>query len=271
MLKLELKRALKRKTFLFAILVGAIFSIVENISSNYYSIINPYTNYPYFFERYLKGAMDSCYNSFLFFKFSPLADTFFTIMPIIVAISYSDSYLEDLNSGFLKNILARCSKNEYLKSKFLANFIVSGITISIPLLISLLMLITTQSSINPDKISTLTLGSGNLNLDMYINHPILYIFMWIGIYFVFAGAISSIALGISIVNRNKFIVLIAPFIIVQAVDILFSFIGINEYNLMRFLYLGVDINSLAMFISFITLLMVTFLPFYFGGKSNEAF
>ena len=271
MLKLELKRAFKRKTFIFAILIGAIFAIVENISSNYYSIISAYTTSQYFFDIYIKTAMDSCYNHFLFFNFSPLANTFFTIMPIIIAISYSDSYLEDLNSGFLKNILARCSKKEYLKSKFLANFIVSGITISIPLLISLLMLITTQSSINPDKISGLTLGSGNLNLDMYINHPILYIFMWIGIYFVFAGGISSIALGISIVNRNKFIVLIAPFIIVQAMDILFSFIGINNYNLMRFLYLGFNPNPLTMFITFIAMLMVTFLPFYFGGKSNEAF
>lgn len=271
MLKLELKRAFKRKTFLFTIVIGIIFAIVENVVSNYYDIIHSYTNYPHFFEGYIKTAMDSCYNSFLFFNFSPLSSIFFTIMPIVVAIAYSDSYLEDLNSGFLKNILARCPKQKYLKSKFLANFIVSGITVSIPLLISLLMLITTQASINPDKISTLTLGSGNLNLDMYLNHPILYIFLWIGIYFVFAGAISSIALGVSIVNRNKFIVLIAPFIILQAIDILFSFIGINDYNVMRFLYLCSRVNPLAMFITFVVMLMATFFSFYFGGKSNEAF
>lgn len=271
MLQIELKRAFKRKTFLISLLVVTLLCIVDNVVSNYNWIIMPYNSYPYFFEDYIKLGIVTSYQCFTFFHFTPLASILFTLMPILVAISYSDSYLEDLNSGFLKNILARCSKRKYLQSKFLANFIISGITVSIPLLINLLILITTQSSIKPEKMSTTTLLNGSLNLDMYLNHPMLYTLMWIFIFFIFAGVISSIALSFSIVIRNKFIVLIAPFITVQAIGILFSFIGLNDYSVLRFLYLYSEANPIAMMVTFIVMLAATFLSFYFGGKSNETF
>ena len=270
MLKIELKRAFKRKTFLFVLLLGTIISIVENITTNYYYIIFPYTNYIDFFERYIKAPMNSPCEFFIFFYRSPLAYLLFIIMPILVAISYSDSYLEDLNSGFLKNILARCSKRKYLQNKFLANFIISGITISLPLLISLLMILMTQANIYPEKTGN-ALIVGNLNVNMYLNHPVLFTLMWIFIFFIFAGVISSIALGFSIVIRNKFVVLIAPFITINAIEILFSLIGLSDFSPVNFLIGCPDINASAMLITFIIMLMLTFLPFYFGGKSNEIF
>lgn len=192
-------------------------------------------------------------------------------MPILVAISYADSYLEDLNSGFLKNILSRYPKNKYLKNKFFANFIISGITFTIPLIINLLVQITTQASIHPEKLVQRTLAIGSLNLNMYLNHPLLYTLLWIFIYFIFAGVISSISLGFSIIIRNKFIVLIMPFIIVQAISILFPLIGIKTYSVSDFLYLSNNVKITPMLITFIVMLMLSLLPFYFGGKSNEAF
>ncbi|MFR1709714.1 MAG: hypothetical protein ACLSV2_12500 [Clostridium sp.] len=271
MLKLELKRGLKRKTFIVALLVTTIFCVVQHLVSNYWWIIMPHANDSVFFDTFLKSGIVSAYQCFIFFNLTPLGNLLFILMPILVAISYGDSYLEDLNSGFLKNILSRCSKQKYLKSKFLANFIISGITIAIPLIVNLLLLITTQASILPEKLSTNTLMAGSLNLDMYLNHPALYILMWILIYFAFAGAISSITLGLSMVTRNKFIVLIAPFIIVQAMGILLGLLNLRDYSVAKFLYSYPEPNPIAMFITFTVIIMATFLPFYFGGKSNELF
>lgn len=270
MLHIEIKRAFKRKSFLFALLVCTLICIVENIVYNYNYILMPYTSYPYFFEDYIKSSILSPYDCFIFFHLTPLSNILFIIMPILVSISYSDSYLEDLNSGFLKSILTRCSKHKYFRNKFLANFIISGITISIPLLISLLILLMTQANIKPEKLMN-ALSIGNLNLDMYLNHPLIYTLIWISIYFIFAGVISNIALGFSIIIRNKFIVLITPFITVNVIDILFNLIGISDYSVTSFLFRYPKINPIAMMITFVVMLITVFLTFFFGGKSNEAF
>lgn len=270
MLKIELKRAFKRKSFLYALLIGTLISIVEYIGFNYNYIIMPYRNYLHFFDDYILSGIASPYEFFIIFDPTALANLFFIIMPILVAISYSDSYLEDLNSGFLKNILARCSKRKYLLNKFLANFIISGITISIPLIIDLVMILTTQANIYPDKVVNPS-GYGGIFINLYLNNPLLFTLMWIFIYFMFAGVISSITLGFSGVIRNKFIVLVAPFITINAIEILFSLIGIRDYSCVEFLYGCYKVNPIAMLISFIVMLLATFLSFYFGGKSNEIF
>ncbi|WP_346930172.1 hypothetical protein [Clostridium sp.] len=270
MLRIELKRAFKRKTFLFALLVGIMFCVLDNIESNYYNIIQAYSGYNNYFNEFLKSAVESPYYSFALFSTTELSSIFIMIMPILTAISYSDSYLEDVNSGFLKNILLRCSKRKYLQSKFLANFIISGITISIPLLIQLLLLLATQPNIKPEKLYNAMI-IGGLNLDMYLNQPLLYTLIWIFISFMFAGAISSIALGFSIIIRNKFVVLIAPFISVLVIHLLFDIIGLYEYSVLGFLHLPVKPNPTDMLITFIVMLMAAYLPFYFGGKANETF
>lgn len=274
MLQIELKRGLRRKTFVAALVICILFCVFEYLIYNYpyYSVSLKYTaTLSDYLGVYLKGSAINSYDFFIFFSLTPLANILFILMPVLVAISYSDSYLEDLNSGFLKNILTRCSKKKYYVSKFLANFIISGITISIPLLINFLLTITTQVSGPPYKLITATALNGNLNMDMYLNHPFLYVLMWIGIYFLFAGAISSIALAFSIVTRNKFIVLITPFIVVQVIDILFKVMNLMDFSVSKFLYLYFNINPWAMAVTFLVMISATFIAFYFGGKKNEAF
>lgn len=273
MLQIELKRGLTRKTFIAALVICTLFCVSEYLIYNYpyysYNLKYSHTLSSYL-NDYLKGEVITSYQFFIFFSLTPLANILFVLMPILVAISYSDSYLEDLNSGFLKSILTRCSKKNYYLSKFISNFIISGITIAIPLLINLLLTITTQVSANPYKLSSSTLLNGNLSMDMYLNHPMLYVLMWVGIYFLFAGVISSIALAFSIVTRNKFIVLITPFIVGQVIDILFSLMNLMDFSVSKFLYLYFNINPWAMAITFVVMLEVTFIAFYFGGKKNEA-
>lgn len=271
MLKDELRRGLKGINFKIMIFIGIFLCIAQTIKHDYSNIIMSYNNYNYFFDDYIKNGIVSSYESFIFFKLTDISKIFFMIMPVLVSISYANSYLEDLNSGFLKSILIRCPKNKYFICKYIANFIIAGATIAIPLIIDLLIVISTQASIIPDMIRDTNLINGNLNLNMYMHHPVLYIVLWIFIYFIFAGAIASIVLSFSIFIRDKFIVTILPFLLVQAINIIFGLIGLNKYNLSNFLFLCTDINLMSMFITFFVMLMLTFLSFFIGGRNNEAF
>lgn len=271
MLLIELKRGLQRKSFILAIGIIFVLCIINIFKYNYNYISISYVDYQYFLEDYLKSGIVSPYNSFILFSLTDISNILFLIMPILVAMAYGDSYLEDLNSGFLKNILSRYSKKKYLRNKFLANFIISGITFSVPLIFNLAVQLLTQADIYPERMMQNNLIIGDLNLELYLNHPLIYTLLWIGIYFMFAGAISSLVLGLSTIIKNKFVVLILPFIIVQATSIIFPLIGLEEYDLSSFLFLGTDINIISMIITFLVLLLVSFIPFYIGGKANETF
>jgi len=265
MLKLELKRGLKRKSFIIAL----IFCAINIIKNDYYYLSMPYANYPYFLEDFMKcGIVSSCEN-FIMFRFTDVSNILFCIMPIIVSIAYGDSYLEDLNSGFLKSIFSRCSKNKYFINKFFANFVLAGIAFTLPLLINFLIHICFEATLQPEILNTNNLRIGSLNLDLYLNHPMIYTFLWLFIYFIFSGAIASISLAVSIITRNKFIVLVIPFIVMQLTSIFFAVINIRSYSPINFLYLYSDANILSMVISFIVMVLSTFMIFYWGGKHNE--
>lgn len=276
MLKIELKRGFKRNTFLITLAIGIIICLGDLlINSQFYirRILDPSFGTQAFSLEFMKGFVRSPYESFALFSPSEMSNLFFILIPILSAISFSDSYLEDLNSGFLKNVLSRCSKRNYLHSKFFANFIVSGITIALPLLIQLIFLLATRPNIMPYKLSG-TISMGWLNLDLFFNNPLAYTLIWIFISFMFAGVISSIALGISIVLRNKFVAVIAPFIVVMGIHILFDLLGLYRYSVIDFLRGGFSIIGMKfyhMVITFALMFLLTYIPFYFGGKSNEVF
>lgn len=265
MLKIELERAVKRPTFIFALLIGifiCIFDITKS-SNHFYD----------FYNDFLNTMIITPYDSLCIFNLSPLSNIYFIILPVLCAISYSDSYLEDLNSGFLKNILSRYSKTKYLNSKFGANFIVSGLTIVIPIIIQLLFLLATRPNIMPEKLGNV-MAIVNVSVDLYLHHPLIYTFIWIFIWFLFAGVISSITLAISIIVRNKFVALITPFICLYAVDIILGIFHLTGFSVLHLLYFPsmYDKSSFCcVFIIFLLILGSTYLPFYIGGKSNENF
>ena len=276
MLGIELKRGFRRKTFLITLAIGIVICLGDIlIGSQFYirRIFDSGFGIQGFYMEFMKGYVQSPYELFSLFGSSQISNLFFVLIPILSAISFSDSYLEDLNSGFLKNVLSRCSKRKYLHSKFLSNFIISGITIAIPLLIQLIFLLATRPNITPYKLAG-TMRKGWLNVDLFLNNPLAYTLMWIFISFMFAGVIASIALGISIVIRNKFVAVISPFIVVMGIHILFQPLGLYKYSVFDFLYGGASIIGMKfyhMIITFAVMFLVTYIPFYFGGKANETF
>ncbi|SHH95583.1 hypothetical protein SAMN02745196_02061 [Clostridium collagenovorans DSM 3089] len=259
------------KKFMVSIIIGIVFCLINTIKYDYGYINNPYANDMYFYNDFIKNSLVSAYDNFIMFRLTDIANIFFIIMPILVAIPYSSAYNEDIKSGFSRNIFSRNHKKRYLISKFIVNFVISGLTFAIPLIFNLLVNITTQASINPERLSSNVLVIGNLFPHMYLNNLLMYTILWIFIYFISAGVISSIALGVSSIISNKFIIVIAPFIVVQVIGILFPFMGLNKFNISRFLYLCPNIDLIAMSITLLSILTVSFIAFYFGGSANENF
>jgi ABC-type transport system involved in multi-copper enzyme maturation permease subunit len=262
MFLIEIKRAFSRVSFKIAILIGILFSIVSLIKGPIYKgdILNSYIN----------GFVHTPFDEFIVFKYNPISDLLLIIMPIISTLSYSDSYIEDEKSGLIKSIYTRHKKHSYLLSKYCANFVVSGFAFSIPLLLNYVSLILLYPSVQSDRMfGYSTIGVGGLYSELFYGHGNLYIIMWIVIYFLYSGAFASIALCVSKLIKNKFVVLFIPFILAIIVEIFTEIFHKVKYSPTHFLYISVDQDFSIILLEFILIFVITISFFCFGGFNNE--
>ncbi|MFT8350440.1 hypothetical protein [Clostridium saccharoperbutylacetonicum] len=259
----EIKRCFSRISFKIALLVGIVACVLSSISMK---------TEPYSIESYIKAYEISCYDNFIFFNLNSISNILILIFPILSVLSYSDSYLEDVHSGLIKYIYTRYSKNRYLICKFVANFIAGGLTFIIPLIIDFIILILSYPSLPTHSIlGKQTILCGGLFPSLFYEHPIIYIGMWLIIYFMYAGAFASIALGISMIIKNKFAILFIPFLLCNAIGIILDVIDKYFYSPISFLYLSNKQDIRIIVVEFIGIMIVSIFMFYFGGTKNEIY
>lgn len=261
---IELKRGFSKKSFKVAVGIGIIFSIL--------SISKSFTYNKDILNEYINGYINNSFSNFIIFNLNPISNLFIIIIPILSSLGYADSYIEDVQYGLIKNIYTKKSKLAYVISKYWANFIIGGITLSVPLLLNYLILILLYPSIPSDPIlGKLTILEGGLFYRLFYSNGNLYIIMWIIIYFLYAGSFASIALCFSKVIKNKFIVIFIPFILYFLIEIFAEVINKLEYSPQYFLYLGTDQNFHIVLGEFLLSFIITFILFCFGGLNNDTY
>lgn len=260
MFLLELKRAFNRTSFKAALLISLIFCILGT-SKELYSH-NDYSKH--------LGNSRSAYSEFVFFNVGPESNAFIIIFPLISSLAYSDSYLEDIKSGFIKFIYTRHEKSKYLRSKFFANFIAAGIAFALPLLLQFIFLLLTVPSIEPHAIiGQQPVMPQGLFSGFYYSHPFLYTMMWIFIYFLYSGAFASFGLSLGAFLKNKFVVLLLPFIFYNLIETTAELINKSQFSPYRFLYISMHPSFYIMSLEFILITIASFGIFYFGGLKHE--
>lgn len=250
LLKINLKMSLKL-SFLFAIILLLIALIVA--FSNYYSPEDTGG-----FELFIKIIGNSGNSLFPIFLF---------IIPIL---SFSLSYLTEINSKIFMYMVQRINIKDYIYSKFFANYIIGFFTGFIPLI---LMLLITIIVLDFDKNITTTFSNGFL-VKIIEKSPFLYSIIMILIQSTFAAVWSCFGLALSVIIKNKYITLALPILIYFVTGITFELIGILKYDLITLVVpsfiSGVTITSVM--IRNVLLLSISFTIFYLGvSKNNNEF
>lgn len=259
MIKIEIKRIFKRPSFYVALLVGIAIASLEVFSNNHIRLGS-------------KGFIDfssGAYNNLMLYNLGKYIRMLQMVFPLIVTIAFADAYLEDLKSGFIKNIITRYDKKKYLITRFLVNFIVSGLIISIPLIVNYMLYASFIPSIEPKVFfSSPVLVPGEFLPYIFFNFPLLHAFIRIFLLFIYGGTFSSIALASSIFFRNKYVITILPFIVYIGMDVTIPMVLSYEYSPMIFLFNPFGYNHMFIAIPLI-LLIACFSIFIIGGMKNE--
>lgn len=267
MIKSQLKRAILSKRFLFIIFIG----IIIHFSSGY----NKLHQYLFFDfnapdiqnQADARAMVQKELNKYsvwfsLLYLYTPL-------MPILAAFPFSFSYIDDLKSGVIKYIDIRYNHTKYLFEKLLVNGVAGGIALSLPTIISTIIVsIFFNGNINDFSGKGM---SGGVFSNLVIYNFYLYIAVHIFIEFIFGFAYSSIALAVSSFIRNTIAVMLSPFLFWVGGDLLFNAFNIQQYvptSINQF-YLTPKVTLTQILVELIVITFISFSLFILkAGKRN---
>lgn len=225
LIRLELKKALHNPFFWVAIGIGTIavimgfvqtvhsyqeeMKVLQAIMQNYEDEINPGFPAYLLINHWIGGERWSLGSSIYFF-----------IFPLLVAIPYGWSYCLEKQTGYLRNMVVRAGRTPYYLSKYLAVFVSGGLTMVIPMLLSVLLTAMVFPAVAPNVLYDTNYGvsRGDILSMFYYAQPFLYILFYLLIDFVFCGLIACMAFAAASWVKYRAIVMILPFFCFLVLD-----------------------------------------------------
>lgn len=198
----------KKAFFITLICITLLLSYIslQDISSAYYTG-KSYQSYFFIMLNYTK-------HSFMNF--------FFYLIPLLVVFSFADTWLSEKNMSDV--LFTRVKKRQYFLSKYLVCFISGFLVLFIPLIISYISTVLALD-FNDNVLNIVTGVANETNLNaflenytfyhIYLDHPYLYILIFISLISIFGGLCSITAFSISLIVKQKVITYIGLFFILM--------------------------------------------------------
>jgi len=243
--KSELKRAtISKNTLIALILTIALYFI------GYYE----FTGFIGFNVKEFKEIYDSI-DIFIVIRKSYLS----LLIPLIASMVFSDSYLLDLETGYLNFIYLRLSRKRYMLIKILVNAIISGLVIVVSSIIVFIILYLIFG-INENSLFNEVTGTFSL---IYKKNKSIYFLILIITSFIFNVIFATLSLGLSPYLKNRYLTVIASFAyyVISAT----IFVSLKLFQLNATLLFTLNYLSSGMLIIYqILLFLVGVILFYFG-------
>ncbi|WP_026883208.1 hypothetical protein [Clostridium akagii] len=228
MIKSQLKKAILSKKFLIIIFIGILIHILGG-----YNEIHKYLFFDYSsadiqtpqLQAKSRLMVKNGLNMYSVWFDSLLLYTPF--MPIMAALPFSLSYLDDVKNGMIKYIDVRINHKKYLVAKLLTNGLAGGIAVSFPtIILTIIVKIFFGGSI--DTFWAKGIYGGFFSKLLIYNFN-LYVIVHIFIEFMFGFAYAGIALAVSSFIKNTIAVMISPFLFWIGGDLILQSFGIQSY------------------------------------------
>ena len=181
------------------------------------------------------------------------------VAPLLATFIFSDSYLLDLESGYLNFIYLRISKKKYVLTRLLVNALASGLimVISSTVMYAILYIFLgiSETSLNPVQ--------GPFDF-IYLNSKIIYIIVLMIVSFIFNVVFSTFALGISAWTKNRYLTILSSFFYYVISGTLFVLLGLNKLNATILFTLHQIATEFDVILYQCILFAIGFNLFYFG-------
>lgn len=208
-IKLEFYRAFHNIWYVASLLVATAIALVQ-----FFTQVIPKTqvigsgesiDYPH-----------SVFNSSLMFQMGSFYSYIYYFSIILLAtVPYATSYFTDMKDGYIKNVSTRMNTTGYLAGKYLAVFVSAGSICVIPLILNTYLTAMVLPSLTPEVATALfaVSNNGSFAKELFFTYPYVYTLLYLVIDFVMTGLFACLALVISRIVNNRYIVMFFPFIV----------------------------------------------------------
>ncbi len=223
----EWNRLVRGMYFKLSMLFGvafAIFSAVESFRTHYLWQLNNGVLgdvYPFTITEVWFGMdISTMYNRL-----------FMILFPIFSVLPYALISFEDKQSGYINQMLIRQSRKIFYLVRYVVTFIAGGISVTIPSLLNVMLgalyaPILPQTSEN----SQAYVSAASFAADLFYRSPLAYIALFLLIDFIWGGLFAVLALSMTDIVKNKYILLAFPFLLHMVVYYLVYYAPIDSFN-----------------------------------------
>lgn len=224
-LRTELRKALTNKMLYIAIGIGLVFcawDVVENYEKMR------------FFDEQLQWIIDSGarlrtghdgYSLFyLWMGLSPntrSASMFYLIWPVLAAMAYGWSYINERRSGVYNQIASRTGAKTYYVAKYIAVFVSGGLAVGVPMLLNLLA----NALVCPYAVISSSFGivlNGHFLSELFYTNPWAYGLVWCCMVFLSGGVAACLCFVVGTKLRHGVMVMLTPYAIYVVLNSLIS-------------------------------------------------
>ena len=213
--KLEIKRAFRNRLFAATLCVAfaiCVWHFMENVwiwRMYIYSDTYPLSAY----EKWI-GADNASVQPLLLYL----------IMPALCAIPYGRSFYFDVKSGYAAQIISRGKKSDYIRAKYGAAFVSGALIGMIPLVFDFLLTAMVFPMVIPQVgTGTFPVAAMDIMSGVFYTHPLVYNLIFVLIDGCFWGLLNCAVLWAVNFVRNRFWILLTPFMSCSAKLPIYSF------------------------------------------------
>lgn len=173
-------------------------------------------------------AIVTLFNTWIGQDYSAVATTiFYTLFPILCVLPYAWSFFSERTSGYMRQLVARSDKVTYFIAKYVATFASGALALVIPMLINFMVVSSFIPAITPDINYDIyyNVPYGSLGAAVFYDNPFLFVLMRFVIALVYGGLIAASVIAISFFVKNRFAILLIPFIILILLNYFSEAIG----------------------------------------------
>lgn len=222
-LKIEFEKLRKTKSFwaimLFLVFITSTVAITRSLevggSVGGINPAEPRAENGYFFEDNSAYAI-SLYNVWIG---SISGDLFFTtifyfILPLAATLPFSFSLSDESKSGYLRQMTLKKGQMRYYFAKYIVTFTSGFLLAAIPLLINVIITACYIPAYKPDPLEQLYSGQyyGQYLANIFYSEPFAFMIIFILIPGLFCGLWADLSMCLSFFIKNKFFVVIIPYL-----------------------------------------------------------
>jgi hypothetical protein len=188
------------------------------------------------------------------------------LAPLLVTIPFVSSYAVDRESGFLKYLLLRTDRSRYAFSKLIANALAGGSVLFLALTLLFFGLYFWFPGSSVDYVNP-----GGAFHSVYFESEVAYVWVLIGLSFLFGATYATLGLAASAWVKNKFFGMVFPFFVYLVPGFLFPALSLDRFEPSTTYDPSSNIYTtpLAIFVQIFLLMGIGVISFYVGMMRKE--